>query len=72
MKIVFLIAAMMATGLIDSAVAAPKSSKQRCEIVKKKIRDIESRMRAGYSASQGIRLEQRLRELKKDRYRYCR
>ena len=43
-----------------------------CEEVKAEIREIEARMRAGYSHAQGLRYEQRLRELKDCRYRLCR
>ena len=46
--------------------------KDACEQVKKKIRVIESKMRGGYSASQGIRYEAQLRELKEKRYKLCR
>jgi len=52
--------------------AGDKADKARCEQVKKKIRVIEARMRDGYSASQGIRYEARLRELKDARYKLCR
>ncbi len=48
------------------------TKKKACIDVKQKIRKLQSRMRAGYSASQGIRLEERLRELKRIRYRVCR
>jgi len=43
-----------------------------CEKVKQQIREIEARMRNGYSAAQGIRLEARLRKLKEKRYKLCR
>lgn len=49
-----------------------EAKKKACAEVKQKIRKLESRMRAGYSASQGIRLEEKLRELKRERYRACR
>lgn len=49
-----------------------KAQEKACTDVKQKIRKLESRMRAGYSASQGIRLEEKLRALKKKRYRVCR
>ena len=52
--------------------AGDTSDKDACEQVKKKIRVIESRMRDGYSAAQGIRYEARLRELKEKRYKLCR
>ncbi len=43
-----------------------------CEQVKAEIREIEARMRAGYSHAQGLRYEERLRELRDCRYRLCR
>ena len=49
-----------------------KAAKKACAEVKQKIRRIESRMRAGYTAAQGIRLEARLKKLKDKRYRVCR
>ena len=52
--------------------AGGTSDKDACEQVKKKIRVIESKMRGGYSASQGIRYESQLRELKEKRYKLCR
>jgi len=52
--------------------AGDTSDKDACEQVKKKIRVIESRMRDGYSAAQGIRYEAKLRELKEKRYKLCR
>ena len=52
--------------------AGSGNDKAACEQVKKKIRAIEARMRDGYSASQGIRYEARLRELKEKRYKLCR
>ena len=48
------------------------NDKGACEQVKKKIRVIESKMRDGYSASQGIRYEAQLRNLKEKRYKLCR
>ncbi len=43
-----------------------------CEKVKQQIRSIQTKMRNGYSAAQGIRYEERLRELKEKRYKLCR
>jgi len=43
-----------------------------CDEVKQAIREIESRMRAGYSRSQGEKLEARLRKLKLKRSKLCR
>ena len=52
--------------------AGNENDKAACEQVKTKIRVIESKMRDGYSASQGIRYEARLRDLKDKRYTLCR
>ena len=54
------------------AIAGSKVDKAACEKVKQQIRVIESRMRDGYSAAQGIRYEARLRELRDKRYKLCR
>lgn len=43
-----------------------------CRELAEKIRSIEARMRQPYTAAQGVRLEARLRELKRQRYRRCR
>jgi hypothetical protein len=43
-----------------------------CEKVKQQVRSIQAKMRNGYSAAQGIRYEERLRELKEKRYKLCR
>ena len=44
----------------------------RCQAIKEKIRNIESRMRHGYSAAEGIRLDERLRKLREQRGKACR
>ncbi len=54
------------------AAAHPANDKAACEKVKQQIRLIETKMRNGYSAAQGIRLEERLRKLKEKRYELCR
>ncbi|MGB5346681.1 MAG: hypothetical protein WBN23_11000 [Woeseia sp.] len=51
---------------------AAEAARIECAEVRRQIRRIHSRMRAGYTASQGIRLDDRLRELKKKRARVCR
>ncbi len=54
------------------AIAGSKVDKAACEKVKQQIRVIESRMRDGYSAAQGIRYEAQLRDLRNKRYKFCR
>lgn len=56
----------------SDVVAGRKEDAKRCTEVKQKIREIEERMRRGYSAAQGIRLDERLRKLKDERYKVCR
>lgn len=63
---------MLVVCMPDPACAGRKAEQEACEAVKKKIRVIEARMRDGYSAAQGIRLEARLRDLKEQRYKLCR
>lgn len=52
--------------------ARPDCDKLACEQIKQSIREVESRMRAGYSRSQGERYEARLRKLKRKRSKLCR
>ena len=59
--------------LISAPVDAHDCHKRdRCEVIKEKIRKVESRMRQGYSAAQGIRLDERLRKLREQRRKACR
>ena len=52
--------------------ARPDCDALACDEVKQAIRDIEARMRAGYSRSQGEKYEARLRKLKRRRSKLCR
>lgn len=54
------------------AAADTRDDEAACEKVKQQIRSIQTKMRNGYSAAQGIRYDERLRELKKKRYKLCR
>ena len=64
---------IMLTVLIQSSVVAgDQNDAVACDKVKKQIRVIESKMRNGYSAAQGIRYDEKLRELRKKRYKICR
>ena len=71
MKTAMLIVALIVVEPVD-ATSQVKTRRNACEAVKAKIRYVESRMRAGYTAKQGIRLEERLRELRRKRSRLCR
>jgi hypothetical protein len=61
--------------LVYSTPAAPApvdERKTKCAETKDKIRRIESKMRHGYTASEGIRLDDELRRLRERRRRVCR
>ncbi len=65
----------MGVGLIlvaSTLLADTRCDRWTCDEVKAEIREIEARMRAGYSHSQGLRYEERLRQLRECRYRLCR
>jgi hypothetical protein len=66
------IALPMLLALAPQSDAKPDCDKLACEEVKQAIREIESRMRMGYSRSQGERYEARLRKLKRRRSKLCR
>lgn len=51
---------------------AVAADRRECQKIKEQIRAIEARMRRPYTASQGVRLDERLRKLKDKRYRVCR
>ena len=67
-----LLAALLLFLLSAHIYAKPDCDALACEEVKQAIRDIEARMRAGYSRAQGERYEEKLRKLKRKRSRVCR
>ncbi|MDH5501448.1 MAG: hypothetical protein OEY72_10155 [Gammaproteobacteria bacterium] len=62
------------TAYQSSAIGAPDAdvSKAECAETKAKIRKLESRMRQGYTAKKGVRMEDELRRLRERRKRVCR
>ncbi|MGH8224328.1 MAG: hypothetical protein ACREQZ_15270 [Woeseiaceae bacterium] len=54
------------------ALADTRDRAEACAEVKAKIRKLRSKMRQGYTAKQGMRLEEELRELRERRARLCR
>ncbi len=54
------------------ATAASKCNKEECRKVKADIREIQAKMRSGYTAAQGNRYQARLRKLRDKRSRICR
>lgn len=67
-----LVGGLLAIHIAGSMTADKRYSPAQCERIEKQIRRIHSRMRAGYRAGQGVRLEARLRELKRQRRQHCR
>jgi hypothetical protein len=64
----------LAVTLLLSAAHHPQQDVrlQRCEQAKQKIRKIHSKMRQGYTAKQGVRLEEELRRQREKRSKNCR
>jgi hypothetical protein len=56
----------------DSGCYPRSACKADCEKAKRDIRKIQAKMRHGYDAAQGERMEVRLRELRRLRSKYCR
>lgn len=69
---VLLLATTLALLLASVAHADRASDSKACKAVKLQIRNVESRMRAGYTAGHGVRLETRLKKLRDKRFRVCR
>lgn len=63
---------LLAFSSINVAAAHPHKAQAECAKVRQQIRRVQARLRAGYTARAGVRLEARLRELKKKRARVCR
>jgi len=57
---------------VTTAAASSKQDEAACAEVKEKIRNIQSKMRSGYTRAQGEKYEQRLRELRAKRHKLCR
>lgn len=55
-----------------ASIARTNCEKIACNDVKEQIREIEARMRSGYSRAQGERYEAKLRKLKRKRKSICR
>lgn len=69
------LAGMLALAILiapPATLADRKIREAECAEVKEKIRNIESRMRAGYSRAEGERYNEKLRELKARRSKLCR
>lgn len=69
---VLTIIALVALSIGNPQPAPAHSPKEKCEEVKQKIRKIESKMRQGYTAREGVRMEDELRRLRSIRSKSCR
>lgn len=67
----WILALTLATGSL-TALADRKADEAACAEVKAKIRNIEARMRAGYTFAEGERYNEKLRVLKAKRAKLCR
>jgi len=56
----------------DVSTARTNCDKLACSEIKDEIRDIEAKMRSGYSRAQGEKYEVKLRKLKRERKKICR
>ena len=65
-----IVSGLVVLAMLVLPVQAHKSPTQ-CEKIKQKISKIESKMRQGYSASAGVKMEEKLRELRKQRKLHC-
>jgi hypothetical protein len=72
LQFIGLLLALVVLQPTEIAVAQNGQSKDKCERTKQKIAKIHSKMRQGYTASQGVRMDEELRRLKKLRSKYCR
>jgi len=70
-SLTWVLALTLATGSL-AALADRKADEAACAEVKAKIRNIEARMRAGYTFAEGERYNEKLRELKAKRAKLCR
>jgi len=71
----FLIAILLLTALLAYPAPAPahdSCARAECARVKQQIREIESKMRAGYTRAQGERYNAKLRKLREKRAKLCR
>ena len=62
----------LAVALASGEAHGAKDRDADCRKLAEQIRKIEARMRQPYTAAEGVRLDARLRELKRKRYRRCR
>lgn len=57
---------------LSQPLLADETRENECKAVKEEIRRIQARMRRGYSAAQGVKLDAKLLELRERRLKVCR
>ncbi len=70
--VLILLSVLMTAGSPAHGGHRQEADEAKCKQTKQKIRRIQSRMRQGYNAKQGEKMQERLRELRHDRARICR
>ncbi|MEM8816969.1 MAG: hypothetical protein AAGE85_14170 [Pseudomonadota bacterium] len=68
----YLLLLLSFTVLAPTIAVADRDRDRQCRKIDETIRKIEARMRRPYTAAQGVRFDERLRELKRKRYEDCR
>ncbi len=61
---------LLATGV--DARRPPRLSKKQCKALKRRMQNLQSKLRAGYTAKQGRRYRAKMRELQLEKFRRCR
>jgi len=69
---IIVLSASLSHGTAVQAATHRNDTKKDCEKTRQKIARIESKMRQGYRASQGVKMEDELRRLRKLRSKQCR
>jgi len=69
---IVVLAASLSQGAAVQAATHRNDTRKDCEKTRQKIARIESKMRQGYRASQGVKMEDELRRLRKLRSKQCR
>jgi hypothetical protein len=70
MRIIF--AVIFVCLIAPASLAHDQSDQTKCKKTEQQIRQVESKMRAGYTRAQGEKLQARLRKLRADRAKLCR
>lgn len=72
MKYITVATAFALLTLSANAAAKTRCEKFECDEVKADIREIQAKMRSGYTAAEGVRLDAKLRRLREKRAKICR